>query len=286
MRPITPRNLDLDLSRVPRRWMASNAFATALANGINLMFPQGERYVVRAVNQFADQLTDPQLVAAVRGFFGQEGRHARAHDELNQLLRDQGFEIDQFLTAYKWVIATMERYAPAKLNLAVAAAAEHFTAILAEGAFAHDVLDAAVPEMRALLAWHAAEEIEHKAVTFDVLQAVDPSYPLRIAGLAFATVIVGGAWVWGVGSLIRQVRRGAQARKEQRRRDGVPERAKPANAGHKPPQRTQTILGPVFLRGIRQYLARGFHPDDNANDRLASDWMAARGMSLPGSEAA
>jgi predicted metal-dependent hydrolase len=37
----------------------------------------------------------------------------------------------------------------------------------------------------------------------------------------------------------------------------------------------------VFLRGIRQYLARDFHPSDNANERIAADWMAARGMSLP-----
>jgi len=42
----------------------------------------------------------------------------------------------------------------------------------------------------------------------------------------------------------------------------------------------------VFARGIWQYLAREFHPSHNANERIAADWMAARGMSMPSSEAA
>ena len=48
--------------------------------------------------------------------------------------------------------------------------------------------------MREMLAWHAAEEIEHKAVAFDVLQAVAPSYALRMAGLffAFSTAVMPG----------------------------------------------------------------------------------------------
>ena len=30
---------------------------------------------------------------------------------------------------------------------------------------------------------HAAEEVEHKAVVFDVLRAIDPRYGVRLAGL-------------------------------------------------------------------------------------------------------
>ena len=68
---------------------------------------------------------------------------------------------------------------------------------MAEGAFTQGMLDAADPAMQQLLAWHAAEEIEHKAVAFDVLQQIDPSYALRIAGLVYATVMLGGFWLWG-----------------------------------------------------------------------------------------
>jgi predicted metal-dependent hydrolase len=210
---------------------------------------------------------DPELRAAIKGFFGQEGRHARAHDQFNAILRAQGYEIDRFLAGYQRLSSWLEAHTPPRLNLAVTAAAEHFTAILAEGAFTESALDDAAPEMRQLLAWHAAEELEHKAVAFDVLRAVDPSYALRIAGLIYATVTLGGFWLWGAVTLMRQEPRGAlRASRE---------------PGRMP--RRDPIVRRVFLRGIRQYLAPGFHPSDHPTERIASEWMAARGMSLPGS---
>jgi predicted metal-dependent hydrolase len=252
--------------------MANNPTATAISNGINLLFPHGERFFVRSVKHFLDRIDDPALRGAIKGFFGQEGRHAHAHDELNAILRAQGFEIDRFLASYKRISSWLEAHNPPKLNLAITAAAEHFTAILAEGAFTRDVLDAAAPEMRALLAWHAAEELEHKSVAFDVLQTIDPSYLLRIAGLVYATATLGGFWLWAAIVLMRQERTGAiRAWRE---------------LGRMPAR--DPVVRRVFVRGIRQYLARDFHPSHNATDQLAGNWMAARGMSLPGatSEAA
>lgn len=272
MSPIVPRDLDVDFTQVPRHWMASNPTATAIANGVNLLFPHGERFFVRSVKHFLDRIDDPALRTAIKGFFGQEGRHAHAHDELNAILRAQGFEIDRFLGSYKRISSWIEAHTPPRLNLAVTAASEHFTAILAEGAFANNVLDKACPEMRQLLAWHAAEELEHKAVAFDVLQAIDPSYALRVTGLVYATAILGGFWLWGALALLRQEPTGV--RRAWRDLGRMPDR--------------DPIVRRVFLRGIRQYLARDFHPRDNATDRIAGDWMTARGMSLPGatSEAA
>src|SRR5256885_13803382 len=147
---IVPRELDVDFAKVPRHWMANNAAATAIANGVNLLFPHGERFFVRSVKHFLDRIDDPVLRAQIKGFFGQEGRHAHAHDEFNAILRAQGFEIDRFLDSYKRLASWLEAHTPPKLNLAVTAAAEHFTAILADGAFHRHILHAAAPEMRQL----------------------------------------------------------------------------------------------------------------------------------------
>jgi uncharacterized protein len=264
--PIVPRDLDVDFRAVPRHWLAGSATATAVANGVNLLFPHGERFFVRSVKRFVDRIDDPALRAAVKGFFGQEGRHARAHDRFNEILRQQGYEIDRFLDAYQRISGWLEARTPPRLNLAVTAAAEHFTAILAEGAFTRDVLDAAAPEMRALLAWHAAEELEHKAVAFDVLRAVDPSYALRVAGLVYASVTLFGFWTWAAIALLRQDGLGAV---------GV---ARGLGQVHQ----ADPIVRRVLVRGIRQYLARDFHPANHPTERIASDWLAARGMSLPG----
>ena len=265
MTTIVPRNLDVDFSRVPRNWLYGNATATAVANGVNLLFPWGERFFVRSVNHYADQIEDPALKQQIKAFFKQEGHHAKAHDEFNQILRDQGYEVDRFLGSYKRIAGWVEQRMPRKVNLAITAASEHFTAILAEGAFTRGVFDAAAPEMRQLLAWHAAEEIEHKAVAYDVLQKIDPSYALRVTGLALATGLLGGFWMWGAIALMRQDGLGVGT---VRRDLGKQGKANP-------------IVRRVFLRGIRQYLRRDFHPNDNDDATLARDWFAAHDMKLP-----
>jgi uncharacterized protein len=262
---IVPRDPDVDLSEVPRRWIANSTAATAISNGVNLLFPHGERFFVRSVKHFLDRIDDPVLRAEIKGFFHQEGHHASAHDDFNAVLRTQGYEIDQFLATYKRISDWVEARTSPKLRLAVTAASEHFTAILAEGAFRYHVLDAADPRMQYLLAWHAAEEIEHKSVAFDVLQAIDPSYRLRVAGLALATVMLGGFWMWGATMLLRQDR--------MTWRDAIREmRALP---------KRNPVIRRVFASGIRQYLRRDFHPDDNDNRALATEWFAARGKTLP-----
>ena len=261
----TPRKLDVDLTSVPRHWLAGNAVGTAISNGINLLFPHGERFFVRSVHYYLEQIKDPELRAQVKAFFKQEGHHASAHDDFNQVLRKQGFKIDRFLRRYERITKWVEDRMPAKLNLAGTAAAEHFTAILADGAFTRGVLDSLDPSVQQLFAWHAAEEIEHKAVAFDVLQQVDPSYAVRMAGLAYATVMLGMFWAWAAAMLLRQEKLGLRELLRQLRgaRDDDP------------------VIRRVFIAGIRQYIRRDFHPSHNANEHLAAEWFAARGFKFP-----
>src|SRR5882724_6982360 len=105
--------------------MAENPTATAIANGVNLLFPHGERFFVRSVKHFLGQIDDPALRTAIKGFFGQEGRHAHAHDEFNQILRVQGVEIDRFLERYKQISSWLEARLSPKLNLAITAEPDH-----------------------------------------------------------------------------------------------------------------------------------------------------------------
>jgi len=265
MTAIVPRDLDVDFTAVPRHWVAGSPAATAISNGVNMLFPHGERFFVRSVKHFLEQVDDAELRAQIKGFFGQEGRHAREHDRFNEIMRRQGYAIDGFLETYQRLSLWIEARTSPELNLAITAASEHFTAILAEGAFRQGVLDACDPAMRQLLAWHAAEEIEHKAVAYDVLQRVDPSYGLRVAGLAMATVLLGGFWIWGASVLAKQD--GLTLRGFLRELRALPGR--------------DPLIRRVFVRGIRKYLRRDFHPSQHDTSTLAAEWFAARGISMP-----
>jgi predicted metal-dependent hydrolase len=260
-RPRTP-TLALD-GAVPRHWFGGNVVGTHVANGVNLLFPAGERFFVRSVAHYLDQVNDPLLRAQIKGFFGQEGRHAHEHERVFAMLEAQGYSVRPFLRAYEKVAyGVIEKIAPASLALATTAACEHFTAILAEDALRERLLEFAHPTMQKLLFWHAAEEIEHRAVAFDVLQQVHPSYALRMAGLAMAAACLGGFWVAGTLMLLRQER----GLSPKRWRGDL--RVARAKARHRS----------VFVRGIRDYLRPGFHPLQNDIDGLAASYLASAGL--------
>jgi predicted metal-dependent hydrolase len=262
-RPRSP-GVDLD-APVPRHWFGGNAFATHVANGVNLLFPAGERFFVRSVNHYLDRIQSPLLRAQIKGFFGQEGRHAKEHERVFSILEEQGYDVRRFLAVYERIAyGVIERLAPPELCLATTAACEHYTAIMAENALRLGLLEHAHPTMRALLLWHAAEEIEHRAVAFDVLREVNPSYALRLAGLAMATACLGGFWIAGATMLLAQDRRlgGKRLVAEWR---VVREQRQAKREG-------------VFWRGLREYLRPDFHPLDKDTDALAAQYLASVGL--------
>ncbi len=262
--PIRPRvmNFEFDES-VPVYWFG-NAVRTHMANALNLLFPMGERFFVRSVKAFMHEIDDPNLRADIRGFFGQEGRHAVEHETFFARLEAQGFKIRKFLRIYERIAwGVLEPMFSPKFRLAVTVALEHYTAIMAENAFRYGLLDQADPKMRALILWHAAEEIEHKAVAFDVLQQVDPSYTLRVSGMAMATLGLLAFWFAGTITLLRQDPKASFF--------GTLRQFVQAQSAHPIGKR-------VFARGIREYLERDFHPWKHDNRKYASDYLHSVGL--------
>ncbi len=269
---------------IARHWVAGSAVATHIINGVNLLFPAGERFFVRSVNRFKQTFADdPKLSSEVRAFFGQEGQHAREHERYFDVLRDQGYEIERFLKVYTTLaFGVVETHAPAKLALAATAAAEHFTAVMAEQALTYRWLDEmeAPQVMRDLLLWHAVEEIEHRAVAYEVLQRVDDRWWLRAAGMAVAASMLSGFWLAGTLTLLRQDGVGArrllaELQQARRRRAMI---TGDEQAG---------LLRDVFIEGIREYLRPNFHPEANTQaDAVAARYVAERGLKAAPSPAA
>jgi predicted metal-dependent hydrolase len=266
--PVRPRAPRLGFEGVHRHWLGRSQAATHLANGVNLLFPAGERFFIRAVRHYLDQVS-PDLATQVKGFFGQEGRHAQAHERLFDTLRLQGFDIDPILERYEHVAYdVIERSTPHSVRLATTVALEHFTAILADDALTSEVLSHADPEVRRLLEWHAVEELEHKAVAFDVLKEVAPSYPLRVVGLVIASLTLGGFWLWATNELLRQ--EGSSLFEARRALIELRAMGKERSGD----RRAMSPFGTrVFLRGIREYLSPRFHPMDRDHTKLIADTL-------------
>ena len=172
--PIVRSNLDFKLADVPRYWFAGDPFLTRMFDALSLTFPDGERYFIQSVRLFRDQIQDPDLKQRVADFIRQEAQHGIAHDKMNQVMKDQGMPVDQFIQRLNKVFKFELKYRSPQYNIAMTAAAEHLTALMAETFYGEKetLQDAQHPYVRALFAWHAIEEMEHRDVAFDVMQQV------------------------------------------------------------------------------------------------------------------
>jgi predicted metal-dependent hydrolase len=245
---------------IRRYWMDDNIVATHFFNGLNLLFPDGERFFVKAVYDHLDRITDPVLLEQAKGFAGQEGQHAHEHEKYFDCLRAQGYEIDRFLRRFHGVYRLATRWFPAPLRLAMTAGAEHYTAIFGAGAIDDfPLLGNVDPTMRALIVWHATEEIEHKAVAFDILRATHPSYLLRLAGFVLATAAVFGFSLTATRMLIKQDRIPRAVARAHRKR------AEAAN-DHQDLAR--------LLAGVRAYVRPSFHPSETDHLEVARRRLA------------
>ncbi|HYD47129.1 MAG TPA: metal-dependent hydrolase [Terriglobales bacterium] len=262
---IPVRKPSLDFAQpIPRFWFKGNFVATHFFNGLNMLFPDGERFFVKAVHDRLDRITDPVLREQAKGFAGQEGQHANQHEKYFDVLREQGYQIDTFLRRFRKFCQLSNRWMPAPLRLSITAGAEHYTAIFGANVIEdRELLGDVHPTMRNLLLWHATEEIEHKSVAFDVLKATHPSYLLRVAGFAVASIVLFGWAIAGCRMLLRQDRIPRQVAREHEQRmidrDQGRSRAK-------------------LRDGALDYFRRDFHPSDTDELTLAHQRLEEIGI--------
>lgn len=264
--PVRRVRLPFDDS-IPRAWLADNALETHVFNGLNLVFPDGERFFIRSVHAHLDRVHDPELREQVRAFAGQEANHAHEHERYFDILRAQGYEIDGFLTRFRRFSQRVERFVPRSLRLAMTAGAEHWTATLGALALTDPLMDEAHPTMRKLILWHAAEEVEHKAVAFDVMRASGIGWFVRVLGYVLATVIL-FAWAGAATRmLLRQDRIGRKQLAALRRAAE---------------ERGRTGPPPRIWQGAIAYFRPGFHPDETDDGPAARKRLAELGLAIPG----
>lgn len=239
---------------VPRHWFAGRPLWTHVMNSFHIVVPQGERWLVRVMRGVAGQL-EPRLAEQVRGFGGQEAQHALEHERFYDTLRNQGFPVDRLTQAarrltQRWLWDRM----PPRLRVATVAGIEHYTAIFGAFALRHELSAQAHPDVGRLLDWHAAEEVEHRSVAFDVFAAVDGRYGMRLLGFAAASLLLLTSFSLVTLRLLRHERELLRVRTL--------------------PDAAALMLGRQglarLLPAALAYLRPSFHPDRDDDDALAS----------------
>ena len=230
-----------------------------LAAGLSAVFPDGEDFFVRSVRHYRPAITDPELKVQMNGFIGQESMHGREHRVLNDRLAELGYPTKTFERITDKGLRFREKIAPPIANLAATAALEHFTATLAELLLTSEEARALFgdEQLRDMFLWHALEECEHKAVSFDVYKAVGGGERLRVLTMkGFRYGFVLGMALQVMISMLSDpatYRRGRVRRSWRRFRNSP-------------------LLSREIWEQLKDYERPDFHPHDRDTDELVATW--------------
>ena len=262
-REITTRRIAFPFDSLPAKgphhFAGGDLIMSHVVAMLSAMFPDGEDFFVATVRDQRDRITDPELRRQVGRFIGQEAVHGREHRALNERLQRLGYRTRQVERAVDIALNRMaRRLLPPTAQLAITAALEHYTATLAEVLLtdpeAQDMLSG---DIRDLLLWHALEESEHKAVAFDVYEAVSGHHLVRVATMNAVTALF--LLAVAVSALASMRHDPATADRATRRESWRRLRRSP-------------FLSRRARARIRDYNRRGFHPDDHDTEELLRSW--------------
>ena len=211
---LQPRDVAFDWTDLPTHWVPAEPFVTHTINVLHLLLPAGERWFVDVFTQALPLIKDDKLREEVLGFIGQEITHARSHQGVLDHWKAKGIDTDPYVRQIDWMFgkALGDRDLVSKRReewlierLSIIAAIEHITAMLGNWALNSPALDAAGadPTMLDLLRWHGAEEVEHRAVAYDLFTHLDGRYLRRVRGMMVTWPIMLWLWVRGVVFLMR-----------------------------------------------------------------------------------
>jgi predicted metal-dependent hydrolase len=198
---IVSRHVDVDplpFLEKNRIWNSDGVILTHFINAFQSMFPEGERVFIDAVRDCTAKHPVPiEQDAVLKGdlnrFIEQEGRHSVIHDKWTKALVATGYPT---MTSYEMRLHRFRTWARTHLNmmtrLSITIGAEQYTASLAK-LFSRDrpeiVLHSA-PLFQKVFLYHAMEELEHKAVSYDLYRKLHGGYLRRMAGMAFITYYI------------------------------------------------------------------------------------------------
>lgn len=253
---ITVRKMNFDFdAEIPKDYLNGRIYKSHFFDALNLLFPEGERFFMRAVRDCLNKMDDDELKQQARGFFGQETQHAIEHEKFFDVLDNHGYRFRKFIAGIDKEMRRATKTLPLGYRISLTAGAEHFTAVLGAIALKDEDVANSHPVMRDLIHWHAIEEIEHKAVAFDVMKKSYPSNWLRLAGYFSVMFFILAVTIPLSFSFMRQ--------------DGYSYRFI-FKSFRSELTRTKK-LHPTIWRELRQYLKKDFHPNHNDESELVID---------------
>lgn len=276
---IVPRRVSFDWHGTPLHWIPDEPTASHVINVLHLLLPAGERWFVKVFKEGLPLVTDPELLKDVKGFMGQEATHSVQHSYVLDHLAEQRLNTDAYTRRVDYLFEKLLGEKPPwgipfpagrwlLYRLAFVAAIEQFTAVLGDWVLRAEGLDRAGSDevMLDLLRWHGAEEVEHRAVAFDMYEHCGGPdalrYARRVGTMCVTAPVLLWLWTSGAAYLIQH-----DPQLADRPRYSLRKHNKAIGKGLLP---TWRELGAAIPR----YFRRSYHPSQEGSLRRAVDYLA------------
>lgn len=259
---IEPRHLRFPVpENLEKYWHSNSDVKTYHFNALAVFLPQLEKMLVLSLKKALKDVTCPILRAEVASLVAQEAIHGRAFADYCQHTVYSHYDCPkQYSLWFFRLLAGLFNKCSHTFHYSLSAAGEHFTAIAADLFLRQpDWFKGVEPAHSAIWRWHCIEEIEHKAVAFDVFQATNGNYFIRVLGMVMMTCFFLALYIKPIWFMMKQDRKHTNLRFYGRAlqyywgKDG---------------------LFRSLAKSYFDYFKPTFHPSKHQNDHLISGWKA------------
>ena len=273
------RRMNFNFDDVPEYWMNGSAGLTHFMTALSALFPDGEKLFidsVRAVRYHASIKDNEALQKEISAFIGQEAMHTHEHVGFNASAQKYGHDVAKYERQTGVVIQTARKLfakvvkpfgmTQEMVDLTATTALEHFTATIASQLLVNHHIQELMTDST-MWFWHAVEENEHKAVAYDVYEAVFgkgvKAYALRSSALIFAMTLIFIAQSSFVFNLLKEDKK-----------LNLKELSMIYKYAYSPSK--GIIAG--MTKEMLAYFKPGFHPNDLDTVSLLDHWKAKLGL--------
>lgn len=272
------RPVKFDWQQTSPVWIPDDPFTSHFINVLHLLLPEGELWFCRVYNKALPLVKSPELREQVRGFIRQEAIHSRSHTGvLDHFYQTHGIDTTPYTNKVRWLFTQLLGDHPLGIHsnipwlihvwlvfrLGVIAAIEHYTCIIGKWILESKGLEqaGADPVMMDLLRWHGAEEVEHRSVAHDLFVSVGGGYVQRLLLMLLVGPVLLALWLLGTRYLLGQ-------------QDSPGQRFRLLREWKRAAAQDRLPSLAMLLQAASRYLRRDFHPQHEADDRLADEYLA------------
>lgn len=177
-----------ETSAIPVLWCNADAVTSSVMEAVSFVTPVLENFFIRTVVEGVRAQHDAELARRCQEFIHEESNHSVVHKRFNALLLNRLGKQPPGLSMVAALLDGARRRLSISKRLALAAALEHFAAVISKLYISHEPsLEFESEFAKELFDMHAREELAHRCVVFDLWRAQDNGGRFaRIAAIAVA----------------------------------------------------------------------------------------------------